>query len=65
MLCPVCFVFKPRTVARVVHRVYPCDTGTVAADRFHPEILASDLAQLALEPGFFLLWRTSVTRGAR
>jgi hypothetical protein len=30
--------------------VYPCDTGAVAADRFHPEILASDLAQLALEP---------------
>ena len=50
VLCPVCFVFKPRTVSRVVHRVYPCDTGAVAADRFHPEILASDLAQLALEP---------------
>ena len=44
VLCPVCFVFKPRTVSQVVHRVYPCDTGAVAADRFHPEILASDLA---------------------
>ena len=40
VLCPVCFVFKPRTVSRVVHRVYPCDTGAVAADRFHPEIMA-------------------------
>src|SRR5215471_11463145 len=50
VLCPVCFVFKPRTVSRVVHRVYPCDTGAVAADCFHPEIMASDLAQLALEP---------------
>lgn len=49
-LCPVCFVFKPRTVSRVVHHMYPCDTGAVAADRFNPEILASDLAQLALDP---------------
>ena len=30
--------------------MYPCDTGAVAADRFNPEILASDLAQLALDP---------------
>jgi hypothetical protein len=50
VLCLVCFVFKPRTLSRVVHRVYPCDTGAAVADRFHPEILASDLAQLALEP---------------
>ena len=50
MLCPVCFVFKPRTVSQVVHRMYPCDTGAVVADRFTPEILASDLAQLALDP---------------
>ena len=49
-LCPVCFVFKPRTVSQVVHRMYPCDTGAVAADRFNPEIRASDLAQLALDP---------------
>jgi hypothetical protein len=49
-LCPVCFVFKPRTVSQVVHRMYPCDTGAVAADRFTPEIRASDLAQLALAP---------------
>ena len=50
VLCPVCFVFRPRTVSRVVHRIYPCDTGAVAANRFTPEILASDLAQLALDP---------------
>ena len=43
VLCPVCFVFKPRTVSQVVYRVYPCDTGAVAADRFTPEILAGDL----------------------
>jgi hypothetical protein len=49
-LCPVCFVFKPRTVSRVVHRMYPCDTGAIAANRFNPEILASDLDRLALEP---------------
>jgi hypothetical protein len=49
-LCPVCFVFKPRTVSRVVYRIYPCDTGAVAANRFNPEILAGDLAQLALDP---------------
>lgn len=49
-LCPVCFVFKPRTVSQVVYRVYPCDTGAVAADRFTPEILAGDLPQLALDP---------------
>jgi hypothetical protein len=30
--------------------MYPCDTGAVAADRFNPEILAGDLAQLALDP---------------
>jgi len=50
VLCPVCFVFKPRTVSRAIHRMYPCDTGAVAADRFTPEIRASDLAQLALDP---------------
>jgi hypothetical protein len=50
VLCPVCFVFKPRTVSQAVHRVYPCDTGAVAADRFNPEILAGDLPQLALDP---------------
>jgi hypothetical protein len=49
-LCPVCFVFKPRTVSRVVYRMYPCDTGALAANRFNPAILASDLAQLALDP---------------
>ena len=43
VLCAVCFVFKPRTVSQVVHRMYPCDTGAVAADRFNPEIRASDL----------------------
>lgn len=49
-LCPVCFVFKPRTVSRNVHRVFPCDTGAVSNDRFVPEILASDLSGLELEP---------------
>jgi len=49
-LCPVCFVFKPRTVSLSPHRVYPCDTGAVASDRFVPEISAADLNALALDP---------------
>ncbi len=49
-LCPVCFVFKPRTVSRKLHRVYPCDSGSVASDRFVPEVTAADLNALALDP---------------
>lgn len=49
-LCPICFVFKPRTVSQRLHRLYPCDTGAVVTERFIPEILAEDLTQLALEP---------------
>ena len=49
-LCPVCFVFKPRTVSQAVRRIFPCDTGAVVDDRFNPELQASDLAQLALDP---------------
>src|SRR6266403_3124931 len=36
-LCPVCLVFKPRTISRSLHRVFPCDTGAVATERFNPE----------------------------
>ena len=49
-LCPVCFVFKPRTVSRSVQRIYPCDSGAVAHDRLIPEITAADLNRLAVEP---------------
>ena len=49
-LCPVCFVFKPRTVSRSVHRIYPCDSGAVAHDRLIPEITAGDLHDLAVAP---------------
>jgi hypothetical protein len=49
-LCPVCFVFKPRTVSRSLHRIYPCDSGAVANDRLIPEINAVDLSNLALDP---------------
>jgi len=49
-LCPVCFVFKPRTVSRMIRRLYPCDSGAVATERFAPEITSADLAALALEP---------------
>jgi|GEM_PF-2726841 len=49
-LCPVCFVFKPRTISRNVRRVHPCDTGAVANDRFAPEIRAEDLPDLELNP---------------
>lgn len=49
-LCPVCFVFKPRTVSLATHRLYPCDSGAVAGDFFKPEITTGDLAQLAFDP---------------
>lgn len=49
-LCPVCFVFKPRTVSRSLSRLYPCDTGGVAHDIFKPEIIADDLNDLAMDP---------------
>ena len=47
-LCPVCFVFKPRSVSCALRRIFPCDTGAVAADRFAPDITASDLAGLEI-----------------
>jgi hypothetical protein len=50
VLCPVCFVFKPRTVSRSLYRIYPCDSGAVAHDRLAPEITAADLKGLALDP---------------
>lgn len=49
-LCPVCFVFKPRTVSQNIHRVYPCDSGAISNNLFSPEILSADLDDLALEP---------------
>jgi hypothetical protein len=49
-LCPVCFVFKPRTVSRSLYRIYPCDSGAVAHDLFKPEITAADLMSLAVDP---------------
>jgi hypothetical protein len=49
-LCPVCFVFKPRTVSRAVCRIYPCDSGAVAHDRLMPEITAADLNGLLVDP---------------
>src|SRR5262249_24687405 len=48
-LCPICFVFKPRTVSQAVYRIFPYDTGAVVGDRFNPELQASDLTELALE----------------
>ena len=49
-LCPICFVFKPRTVSQSVYRIYPCDSGAVAQDRLVPEITAADLGGLAVDP---------------
>lgn len=49
-LCPVCFVFKPRSVSGSVHRIYPCDSGAVARDLLLPEITAADLNKLAIDP---------------
>ena len=49
-LCPVCFVFKPQSVAKSVHRLYPCDSGAVSKGKFAPQIVAGDLSDLSLEP---------------
>lgn len=49
-LCPICFVFKPNTVSQAVHRIFPCDSGAVDDSRFEPEIHASDLDDLELQP---------------
>lgn len=49
-LCPVCFVFKPRTVSQSLYRIYPCDSGVLAHDRLIPEITAADLYDLVVDP---------------
>jgi hypothetical protein len=49
-LCPVCFVFKPRTVSSALHRVLPCDSGAVNKPMFQPELHPSDLPDLELNP---------------
>jgi hypothetical protein len=49
-LCPVCFVFKPRTVSMSLHRVMPCDSGAVNKRLFEPELHRSDLGELELDP---------------
>lgn len=50
-LCPVCFVFKPGSaVTTAIRRLFPCDSGALAADRFQPEIHTSDRDDLELEP---------------
>lgn len=48
-LCPVCFVFRPRSLASHVHRVFPCDSGAVATNRFTPDVSQGDLPELELE----------------
>jgi len=49
-LCPVCFVFKPRTVSKRIRRVFPCDTGALGTDLFNPPLTVADLGNLELEP---------------
>ena len=49
-LCPVCFVFKPRTVSLSLRRVLPCDSGAVDKPLFEPELHSSDLGDLELDP---------------
>src|ERR1043166_9248953 len=49
-LCPVCLVFKPHTVSRFLHRVFPCDSGAVSKAKFEPELHANDLAELEMNP---------------
>lgn len=48
-LCPICFVFRPRTVAISPRRVFPCDTGAVFEDRFDPHLHPTDLMDLELD----------------
>ena len=50
LLCPVCFVFRPAKLSQSVRRIVPCDSGSVADDRFVPEIRKADLAHLELHP---------------
>ena len=50
VLCPVCFVFKPRTVSASLLRLFPCDTGAVSGNVFKPAISAGDLSELELDP---------------
>jgi hypothetical protein len=49
-LCPVCFVFKPRTVSRHLKRTVICDSGAVLNDVFRPELTAADFPELELDP---------------
>ncbi len=49
-LCPVCFVFKPRTVSRNLHRLFPLDTGAANSNRFRPHITKDDFKELELDP---------------
>lgn len=49
-LCPVCFVFKPRTVSLHLRRVLPCDSGAVDKPLFQPELNPCDLGELELDP---------------
>lgn len=49
-LCPICFVFKPRTVSQSLYRIYACDSGAVAHSHLVPEITADDLSDLAVDP---------------
>ena len=49
-LCPVCFVFKPRTVSKKICRVFPCDSGALSSDLFAPHLTPADMQELELEP---------------
>jgi hypothetical protein len=49
-LCPLCFVFKPRTISRSIHRIFPCDSGAVSKSTFEPELHPNDLHELELDP---------------
>ncbi len=48
-LCPVCFVFKPRTVSCSLRRIFPCDSGAVAGNLFAPDITSADLEDLEID----------------
>ena len=45
--CPICFVFKPGSIVHLA-RVFPCDSGGIAGQRFNPPIDAAERDNFAL-----------------
>ncbi len=48
-LCPVCFVFKPQTIASSARRVFACDSGGVQNGYFQPHLTPPDRDEMQLD----------------